>query len=339
MNKLFVAIFMFSILICRSQDLGVIDGLNARHFKIINNSDTIEFVKTNSKIDSIKPVIIFCQGSNPIPLIINKNNTKFFATLSNFDYKKIALKYHLIIISMPHIPVEVNYNKVNSQYCYITDSTDQHSYPASYLTKNYSEKYIERTKAVIEYLYKQNWVNKKQVILFGHSQGSKIAVGAALFNPKVSHVGYASGNPIGRIDQLIREQRKLAKENKITREESQLQIESIYGMWSDICKNPNATTTEFGDPNRTWTSFSKPLIDDMLNLNKPLYVTYGTEDVTSMFCDLLPIYFIRANKNNLTLKPIIGVDHNFFEIDTNGNTDYKKGHWQDIIDDFIKWVK
>jgi predicted esterase len=334
---LYLILFAASAL---SQDKGIISELPARHFQLKNSIDTIDFILLNGKIDKMKPVLIFCQGSNPLPLItIDANSNKFFTLLTNFDYKKITEEFHLIMISMPNTPVEISKDKLNNNYCFVTDTSNEQSYSPLYLKNNYADNYIRRAKEVINYLSLQKWVNSKKIILFGHSQGSKVAIGASLNNPKVFKVGYAAGNPLGRIDQLIREQRKLEQEGKVTAVECQQQIESIYEMWKQINEKPNAVTTEFGDPNKTWTSFSKPILDDIINLNKPLYVTYGTKDITSTFCDLLPIYFIKANKNNLTLKPILGVEHNFYEIDSNGRTDYKKGHWQDVIDDFIKWTK
>jgi hypothetical protein len=340
MKKSFLLISLLIPYLIFCQDLGLIQGIGARHFQLKKTKDTIDFLLVNGNTDSIKPVIVFCQGSNPIPLIIKMTNEmKFVTFLSNFNYKKIAKEYHIILISMPNTPIEVDQKKLNKQFCYVTDTSLQQSYSLSYLANNFEENYIRRTKEVIDFLYVQKWVDPKKIILFGHSQGSKIAVGAALNNNKIAKVGYAGGNPLGRIDQLIREQRKLAKTGKITPEESQQQIESIYEMWRQINKAPTAITTEFGDPNKTWVSFSRPLLDDLLNLKKPLYVAYGTEDITSAFCDLLPIYFIKEQKSNLTLKPYIGLEHNFFEIDSLGKPVYTKGHWEDVIQGFIKWLK
>jgi hypothetical protein len=325
MTKYLIVILTFLFFKSFSQDLGLVKNIAARHFQLKTTKDTIDFVLINGNIDTIKPVLIFCQGSKPMPLItIELNGNKFFTLMTNFDYKKISKNYHLIL---------------SKDYCFITDTSNQQSYSTMYLKNNYADNYIRRTKDVINYLYKQKWVRPNKIILFGHSQGSTVAVGASLNNAKVYKVGYASGNPLGRIDQLVRERRKLINDGKLTQEEGQSQIESIYEMWRQINESPNAITTEFGDPNKTWTSFSIPNIDNLLNLKQPLYVVYGTADITSSFCDLLPIYFIRSHKNNLTLKPYTGLEHNFFDIDKNGRPIYTKGHWQEVMNDFIKWTE
>ena len=323
-----------------SQDLGLLKGIDARHFQLKNKKDTIEFILISGNTNAIKPVLIFCQGSKPMPLItILSNGKKFITSLTNFDYKKISEKYHLILISSPNTPLEINETLLSKDYCFITDTSKQQSYSYMYLKNNYADNYIRRTKDVINYLYTQKWVSSNKIILLGHSQGSKVVIGASLNNPKVYKVGYASGNPLGRIDQLVREQRKLINEGILTQEEGQNQIESIYDMWRQINELPNAITTEFGDPNKAWTTFSMPIIDDLLKIKQPLYVVYGTSDISSSFCDLLPIYFIREHKNNLTLKPYPGLEHNFFEMDKDGKPIYTKGHWEEVMNNFIKWVE
>jgi pimeloyl-ACP methyl ester carboxylesterase len=340
MNKILVLVIILIPTISFCQDKGLIKGIDARHFQLKTVQDTIDFILVNGKTDTVKPVLIFCQGSSPVPLVtIDTKGNKFFTLLTNFDYKKVVKEYHLVVISVPNTPLEVPEKKLNKRYFYVTDTSNQDSYSSIYLAKNYAENYVRRTKDVIDFLYTQKWVNAKNIILFGHSQGSGVAVGASLNNDKVSKLGYASGNPTGRIDQLIREQRQLAKEGKITREKSQKRIAGIYDMWQLINKNPNAMSSEFGDPNRTWTSFSKPVLNDLLKLIQPLYVVYGTEDIASVFCDLLPIYFTREQKTNLTFVPYLGLEHNFFEVGLDGNPNYTKGHWQQVMDEFIKWAK
>jgi len=339
MNKFFLLLFIFFSTRVFSQDLGLISGVDARHFQLKNSTDTIDFILMNGQMEVQKPVIIFCQGSNPVPLVVVLASGKKIIAPLNFDYKKVSKDYHLVLISMPNTPVVAPIHKLNAAFCAVTDTIEQHSYFPSYLANNYFENYVGRANEVINFLSSQKWVNEKKIILFGHSQGSKIALVVALDNPKIYKVAYASGNPLGRIDQLIREQRKNVDEGKISEKEGQKQIEDIYDMWRHINEAPNAITTEYGDPNKTWTSFSKPSLDDLTRIKQPIYVVYGTKDINATFCDLLPIYFVRHQKNNLTLKPYLGLEHNFFEVDAAGIPIYSKGHWQRVIDDFLQWAK
>ncbi|MDX2173186.1 MAG: hypothetical protein SFY56_08705 [Bacteroidota bacterium] len=323
-----------------SQSNCLIEGTEIRQFSIKTKNDTIEFILPNGNIDTIKPVLLFCQGSLPIPLIIVlPNGERIIASLNNFDYKKISKNYHLVVISAPKTPLIVGLKNLNKQFCFVPDTSKQNIYSGMYINNNYLENYTARAKKVIAYLYNQKWVDKKRIYILGHSQGSKVAIEASINNKKVSKVGYLSGNPMGRIDQLIREQREICKSGKISIEESQKEIQGIYKMWENINSNPNSNSTEYGDPNRAWTSFSKPMLDKMLKLKQPLFVGYGTSDITASFCDLLPIYFLCSGKTNFKHKPYLGLEHNFFEVDKEGRINYNKCHWQNVLDDFIYWVK
>lgn len=335
---LFLLLILTSTIFSQSNCL--IEGTEIRQFSIKTKNDTIEFILPNGNIDTIKPVLLFCQGSLPIPLIIAlPNGQKIIASLNNFDYKKISNEYHLVVISAPKTPAVVGLQNLNKQYCFVPDTSKQNIYSSLYINNNYLGNYTARTKKVIDYLYKQKWVDKERIYVLGHSQGSKVAIEASINNKKVTKIGYLSGNPLGRIDQLIREQRESCKSGKISIEESQREIQRIYKMWETINSNPNSNSTAYGDPNRAWTSFSKPILDKMLKLKQPLFVGYGTSDITASFCDLLPIYFLSSGKINFEHKPYLGLEHNFFEVDKYGGINYYKCHWQEVMNDFDKWLK
>jgi predicted esterase len=323
-----------------SQDLGLVDGLASRHFRLSEMKDSIDFILVNGKIDTIKPVLIFCQGSTPIPLVIQyADGAKFIPVLSAFNYEQLAAKYHLVVISMPKTPFEVQIQKLNKLYMYVLDTARFESLNPDYLAGNYLENYVSRAKKVINYLYKQKWVNKKQTVIAGHSQGAKVALETAVNNKKIYKLGFFSGNPFGRTDQYIRLERYLSIIGKKTRAESQAMINYYYEVWKDVTKNPKHPEIKYGDPNITWTSFDKPLLNDFLKLKIPVYVAYGTEDFRSVMCDLLPIYFVSAGKDNLTLKPYVGLEHNFMELDKNRDPISDKIHWQEVMDNFVQWME
>jgi len=89
---------------------------------------------------------------------------------------------------------------------------------------------------------------------------------------------------------------------------------------------------------KTLNSFSKPYFDDLLKLKIPICVVYGTEDRVADLCDLLPLFFIEQGKSNLTLKRYINLEHNFFEVDKNGKVNYENAHWEDVMNQFVKWI-
>lgn len=321
-----------------SYSRGVKD-VNARLFSIVEKGDTIQFLKTDSCIIQKKPTIIFCQGSLPIPMIIDDGTSKFIPALNNFDYQKISEKYNIILISMPHTPPVAVKEQLNKRFQYVPDLKREYKFDSIYLQDNYLEKYVERANCVLKYLKKQKWVDKNRMAVFGHSQGSYIALELAKQNPSIRAVGYAGGNPSGRFTLTIRKARRAVIAKKITPEEGQKSIDELYDLWKSYCKGINPETDN-ADKAKTWTSFTKPVWDDLTGLKTPLFITYGTEDLESTEgCELLPVYFEKAGKSNYRMMPLVGCGHNFEEITADGTSNYDKMHWDDVMNSFIEWVE
>ena len=72
----------------------------------------------------------------------------------------------------------------------------------------------------------------------------------------------------------------------------------------------------------------------------PLFAGYGTSDITSDYCDLLPLDFTRNNKTNLTLAPYLDCDHNFVRVkyDKQGHEISREELWDKVADDFFNWI-
>ena len=311
-----------------------------RSFSINQGKDTIQFIKVDSDIKVKKPVLLFCQGSLPIPLIIKDKEGMIIPALNNFDYKKIAEKYHIIVISMPCIPIMPEEEHLNNQYCYIEDSNNSHSFPLKYSEANFLDNYVKRANRVIKFLRKQTWVDKSRMLIVGHSQGTYIATKVAAENPAISALGFLSGNPLGRVSEYIWQYRKLEHKGAISPKEAQERIDGIYEWWKNINLRPSNKPLEPDkDSSNATISFSTPVIEDLLNLSIPIYIAYGTEDNTSFYCDFLPIEFIRKGKINYKIRPYVGLEHNFMEVDSAGKPIVEKMHWTEVFNDFIKWTE
>jgi len=168
----------------------------------------------------------------------------------------------------------------------------------------------------------------------GHSQGGQVATKIATKYKSVTKLGLTGTNPFGRIDQNIRKARKDAEQNKITWAQADKEMEQQYQFY----RNANDQNKNKTNPNlRSWQSFSKPLIDDWLSLHIPIYLAYSTADIASDLCDLVPLYFIRNDKNNLTYKRYLNLEHNYFEVMENGQVNYEKPHWKEVMDDMLQW--
>lgn len=335
-----ISVVIFSCIALFTRGQSPVDNIDACSFNICNESDTIQFIKINRDLGRPKPTIVFFQGSLPIPLVIKfADDDLMIPSINNFDYKKIAQKYNIVIISMPGVPLIVGGEKLNNQFAYITDKKNEHSYPRRYIENDYFEKYVERGNDVIDFLIKQSWVDNKRLIIVGHSQGARIAAGIAVHNPHVTDLGFLSGDPLGRITQYIRKVRWMERMGKLSTADAQDKINEIYNWWKELNANPVKTATSEQDSPRTMLSFSKSMINDLVTTSVPIYIAYGTKDINAEYCDLLPIYFIQAGKQNYKMSPYIGLEHNFMEVDSIGKPIPELCHWDTVINDFLNWVE
>ncbi|PIF61411.1 hypothetical protein [Flavobacterium sp. 11] len=330
-------VLLFLVQISFGQSLNIINN-QAIQFSLKQKKDTIDFILIDTKLDEIKPIFLFCQGSLPLPLFVKPEKEKMWMIgggITNFDLKEIKKNYHLIVISMPKTPVIVNEKNLNKSYCYIPNPKEPNEFDKDYVKSDYLENYENRAEIVLKFLRKQNWVDNSKLIVAGHSQGSKVATLIALNNKQVTNLGLFGANPFGRIDQNIRDYRKSAESKQITWEEADERIEQTYKMFKDsydervLIENPNLLA---------WKSFSRPLINDWLKIKIPTYLAYGTNDIASDLCDLVPLFYIQNSKTNLTYKRYLNLEHNFFEVKENGRANYEKEHWKEVMNEFIKWT-
>lgn len=309
----------------------------AIHFQI-DNGEKIDFIVVDTTLSENKPVFLFCQGSLPYPLFINFEKHGIImhgGGISNFDINSIRKYYHLVVISMPHTPMIAEERNINGSLQYVPDKSKPQEFSLDYLASDNLDNYVKRALAVLKYLSQQKWVTNEKLVVAGHSQGARIATAIVKNNSNVSHLGLFGANPFGRTEQLVRQARLDAEHKKISQQEANNKINELYKFYEIINNSDSANSNYYY---KSWKSFSNPPIDDWLNFNIPIYLAYGTNDVISEMCDLVPLSFIRLNKNNLTYRRYLNQDHNFFGVNDMGTTDYNHGHWKEVMNEFVNWT-
>ena len=332
-------ILLFLALVVKSQSQ-IYSEINARIFNIKGDkNDTIQFLKADSSITQKKPTIIFLQGSHPTPLIIDWGEFKSIPSISNFDYGNLSLKYNIIVISKPNTPVMAPKNQLDNQYSYISKE-DTTNGVSKYLQNDVMKNYVSRANAVINYLVKQKWVDASNIFVIGHSEGANIAIKLAK-NKYVKAIGYLSGNPDGSISKYIKETRIETFSLKRSSKDVQENINQIYENWEKKCQlNLQSKKDKDYYLAKGWLSFSKSMRNEIINVDIPLFIAYGTEDYgVALGNDLLPIYFMNEGKSNYKMMPMVGCGHNFEETSPEGVHNYDKMHWDDVMNGFVEWVE
>mgnify|MGYP006201818571 CR=1 FL=1 len=89
-----------------------------RHIVFKYKTDDVDILIKSQKGEENfrKPIFFFCQGSLPKPLIKYHEDNAY--GVFPFDVDSLSEKYHLVIVSKPHIPVIADYKTLSPNFNY-----------------------------------------------------------------------------------------------------------------------------------------------------------------------------------------------------------------------------
>lgn len=304
-------------------------SLGLRHLTTTYKNDHVDILVKSKKEDTLisNPLFLFIQGSLPRPLIVSYDTTRAYGTFP-FNLDSLLLNYHVAIIGKPHIPLITDESELSKDLNFIDSNTKQ--FPQAYTARNYLDYYVERSKVVIRFLQSQKWVSDKKLVVAGHSEGSTVASKLANTSKAVTQLIYLSGNPSGRIMSMIERDRRNETDSSRLAEEN-------FMYWKSVVEYPEETGSS-GDSNKATYQFSIPPAHYLKKLSIPVLMCYGTKDYCSPYNDFFRVETIREKKNNFTFYAYIGLDHNFFPVDKNGNTNYEMYNWDKVGMDMYRWL-
>lgn len=331
MKKPFV--FILTILVIGTHSFGQTktpQEFGFRHIIFKYQTDNVDIlIKSKKGEENIrKPLFFFCQGSLPMPLI--KYHEKDIYGVFPFNPDSLSVKYHLVIVSKPYIPVIADYTALSPSFNYIDSSG---KFPKGYSDRNLLTYYVPRNIEILKFLQKQKWIATTQLVVAGHSEGSTVAAKMAVEFKKITHLIYAGGNPMGRIMSIIGQSRV----NETNTDSTRFGEEEIK-YWEAVVKNKSNMDDSQGDTHRATYEFSQPPIKYLEKLNIPVLVAYGTKDWSAPFNDFMRVDFIRQGKNNFTFKPYVGTEHNFFPLTNDNKPNYDIFNWDKVANDWLKWL-
>jgi esterase/lipase len=255
------------------------------------------YTKGNERAKSPKPLFLCISGSGPCSIMMKVNDSVGSSII--FDVNKLIEEYLLVIVSKPYIPFYTDTDFEVPEKYYETDSLDHQ-------TKNNSD--------VIDFLIENAMIDPAKIVVCGVSHGSDVAAQVALLNRNVTHLACIAGNGLPQTYNFINEVRKEFRTGKISESEAEKQIQYLYSQFKEIYANPESIQTWWGHTYKYWYSFFiKSTVDTLLKLSIPIFFAKGTEDEAGCIegTDIIPIEFIRHDKDNLTYKAYWGTDHMF----------------------------
>ena len=316
-NLLRVSFYLFSTILF-SQSIDDIKEFNRIDLK--TKKDTITFLHSTFN-EKPKPTIVFIQGSLPIPLIFKENNESWINF--PFNYPKFYKDVNLIIINRKGVLLITEYS----------DYEKAQNKPTKEYLENANLYYrVFQVEEVLKYLKKQEWVDKNNIFLVGHSEGYRVAAKVAERNPKIKKIVCLAADPINRISEnLIR----IQLENTSLENDS-LRVLKIYKEINDY-KNLKKFNVIQNDMMNFVSYNENPPINSFKKYKNPVLISYGTNDVRAFNNNLLPLLI---NKKNLELKIYPDLDHNFIkkEFDKEGNPLEDSYHWDRVFKDVVDWL-
>ena len=301
-----------------------------RHIVLKYKTDNVDIlIKSKKGEENVpKPLFFFCQGSLPQPLI--KYHADDVYGIFPFNADSLSKKYHLIIVSKPYIPIVADYKTLSPGFNYVDSSG---KFPKEYSDRNLLSYYVPRNIAILKYLQKQKWVTTPQLVAAGHSEGSTVAAKMAADYKKITHLIYASGNPMGRIMSIIGQSRA----NETDTDSTKFGEEGIK-YWESVVQNKSNMNGSQGDTPKATFEFSQPPIEYLGKLKIPVLVSYGTKDWSAPFNDFMRVNFFQQGKINFTFQPYIETEHNFFPLTVDNKPNYDIFNWDKVANDWLKWT-
>lgn len=314
-----------------------------KHFSFVEKSDTIRFHTYSSETHTPKKILIYLQGSGDQPIY---QLIKHIDTIPNKNERPKIKKYLEVNTTVP-----INLETLPDDYLFITISKkglpfeyigDQpFKAPKSFYLHDNLDYRVWQTDRTIKYVLKHILKNPEKLIVFGHSEGTEVVAKLGTMNKDISHIGYLSGGGNAQYYDFILDIRKYVQRGEMTEEESVAEIEKLFAEVKDIYSNPNSLDKMFmGHPYRKWSKSVESSVDNLLQITVPLYVAHGAKDkaVPIESAYLIPIEFIRKNKNNLTFKVYPKLNHSFGISPTAEDSEYID-KWDLVFTDFLKWCE
>lgn len=324
---------LFSKIYAYSQK--VPEDFGYKHIAMKYQDEPVDIIVISKKGEEklAKPIFFFCQGSLP-QAIVKYDEKGLYGTLP-FDENPFLEEFHIVIVGRPFVPIISDVKKLGKNFCYYKD-VEKELPPKGYLERNYLDYYVFRNNFVLKQLAKERWVKNKKLVVAGHSEGSTIASKIASINRKITHLIYSGGNPYGRIMSILAQSRSFDTD-------SINEGNNTIDYWKKVVENPNDINSQTGYSYKTMYSFSLPQKDNLMNLEIPVLISYGTKDWSAPFNDLFQMEAIREKKKNILFNSYLNLEHNYFPHETlgakNGTANHEIYNWDKIAEDWLQWLQ
>ncbi|WP_449438348.1 alpha/beta hydrolase family protein [Pedobacter steynii] len=228
---------------------------------------TINFYVDTTNLKSKSPLFIETNGSGGMPLCLYIKGQKFVTTYTSYSsllLDKTKDKFHYVILGKP-----------GTAFCDTlsldmgVEEFQKNGAKAVMLNYRFSPEYtkrlslywrVEATKVVVSYLIKHGFWDRTKLVAYGYSEGGQVVPALAVAEKRITHVISVVGSGLNQFYGDILEWRIKAQRGEISQQGAQDSIVSYMAKVTDIYKNPNNVTKEFGGHSyKRWASFGSSI--------------------------------------------------------------------------------
>lgn len=314
-----------------------------KEFHITNEQlGNIYFYVTEEGIDQEKPLMFVAQGSGGLPSMIYVQygeSSKKLGTLPTDLIARFADKFHVAYMG-----------KAGTPFC---DTVTVDKFNPMEILENYqpSEEYIQKcslewqvlaSSIVIDSLCRMLSISEDKVIALGTSEGGRVVPRLAVENKKVTHVACMITGGLNHFYDNIINKRIDAATGKISHQEAQGIIDSLFCVFEGIYNNPHNTDKSwYGHTYKRWASFCTDIpMEHLVKLNIPIYVLSGSSDRNQpvLQADYIKLEFLRLGKTNLTYRVFPGCNHYLYEIVKVDGKEKGISHRDEAFNMVVDWI-
>lgn len=289
-----------------------------KEFHIVNEQlGDIYYYITAEGIDQEKPLLFIAQGSGGLPTMILVQCGEKSIQLGTVPpdlITKFSDQFHIAYIG-----------KAGTPFC---DTVKVEEIKPMEILENYqpSEEYIQKcgmewqihaSSTVIDSLYNMLPISGHKVIALGVSEGGRIVSSLAVENKKITKLVCMVSGGLNQFYSSIINTRIDAATGKITHQEAQTIVDSLFGVYEKIYSDPQSTEKSwYGHPYQRWASFCIDIpLEHLVKLEIPIYLLNGSADRNTpiLQADYVMLEFLRLGKTNLTYRVLPGCEHSLYE--------------------------
>ncbi len=317
-----------------------------QHKTITTNADTIYYhIYSNGNLKDKNKIMLFFQGSGGYPLFRQSIKIDTLKTIEDGEVKIKIQKYRVVQSNVPF-----DLDKIPNDYVFVIiskkgvpfSSDDKDYLPNSIFYENESLDYrVWQGDQVIKDIIKKMIKKPSKVVIIGHSEGADVVAKLGHKNKHVTHIGYWAGGGNSQYYDFALFIQKEVQAGYISQLDASTRLDSLFSNIKSIEKDPtNIKKFWLGNSYRRWANFSEPSIDNLLKIDKPLFVAVAGKDesVPIEASLLIPIEFIRHKKDNLVFKIYPDYNHSF-AIPPHNNNEKGKQCFMDVFEEFVKFVE